>query len=75
MQQRRVRDTMDLFFKSFERLATESRVARVFEENRQPFPRRDCWESPGVTVTWGPSEPLESGERAQESDLYWSLRL
>jgi DNA invertase Pin-like site-specific DNA recombinase len=50
----RVRDTIHLFFKSFERLGSAARVARFFEESRQPFPRRDGWGSPGVAVTWGP---------------------
>ncbi len=50
----RVRDTIDLFFKMFERLGSASRVVRFFEDNQQDFPRRDGWGSPGVAVTWGP---------------------
>ena len=37
----RVRDTVQLFFRTFERLASAAAVARYFEDHRQLFPRRD----------------------------------
>ena len=49
----RVRDVIELFFRSFERLGTAAAVARYFAANRQPFPRRDGWGSLEVSVTWG----------------------
>ena len=50
----RVRDAVHLFFRTFKRLGSASRVARFFEDNRQLFPRRDGWGSLSVAVTWGP---------------------
>ena len=49
----RVRETIQLFFRCFERLGSAMAVARYFEENGQPFPRRDGWGSLEVSVTWG----------------------
>lgn len=48
-----VRDVIELFFRTFERLGTAAAVARDFAANRQPFPRRDGWGSLDVAVTWG----------------------
>ena len=50
----RVRDAIHLFFRTFERLGSASRVVRYFEDNHQPFPRRDGWGSLEAAVTWGP---------------------
>ena len=49
----RVRDTVHLFFRCFERLGTAAAVARHFEGMRQPFPKRDGWGNPEVAVGWG----------------------
>ncbi len=49
----RVRDVIELFFQSFDRLGTAAAVARHFAANRQPFPRRDGWGSLEISVTWG----------------------
>jgi DNA invertase Pin-like site-specific DNA recombinase len=49
----RVRDTLHLFFRSFERLGTAMAVARYFEEQRQEFPRRDGWGTVGFGLSWG----------------------
>lgn len=49
----RVRETVQLFFRSFERLGTAAAVARYFEDHQQPFPRRDGWGSLDVLVSWG----------------------
>lgn len=50
----RVQETIRLFFRTFERVGSAAKVARYFEENHQPFPRRDGWGSPGVAMSWGP---------------------
>ena len=50
----RVQETIRLFFLTFERLGSVAKVARYFEENHQPFPRRDGWGSPAVAMSWGP---------------------
>lgn len=49
----RVRDTIHLFFRCFDRLGSATAVAHFFEENRQSFPRRDGWGRVEVAVTWG----------------------
>lgn len=49
----RVRDTILLFFETFERLRTAVAVARHFEDCRQPFPRRDGFGSLRAAPTWG----------------------
>lgn len=49
----RVRDAVGLFFRSFDRIGTAMGAARYFEDNGQPFPRRDGWGSLEAAVTWG----------------------
>lgn len=49
----RVRDAVEFLFRTFDRLGAAHAVARSFEESGQPFPRRDGWGSPEVSVTWG----------------------
>jgi DNA invertase Pin-like site-specific DNA recombinase len=49
----RVRDAVEFLFRTFDRLGAAHAVARFFEESGQPFPRRDGWGSPEVSVTWG----------------------
>jgi DNA invertase Pin-like site-specific DNA recombinase len=49
----RIRDAVKLFFACFERLGSAAAVSRYFEDQRQPFPRRDGWGSLGVVASWG----------------------
>ncbi len=49
----RIRDAVKLFFACFERLGSAAAVTRYFEDQRQPFPRRDGWGSLGVVASWG----------------------
>ena len=48
----RVRDTVALFFETFERLGSALAVVRFFQEQRQPFPRRDNFGTLTTAVTW-----------------------
>ena len=49
----RIRDAVKLFFACFERLGSAAAVSRYFEDQRQPFPRRDGWGSLGAVASWG----------------------
>jgi DNA invertase Pin-like site-specific DNA recombinase len=49
----RIRDAVKLFFACFERLGSAAAVTRYFEDQRQPFPRRDGWGSLSVVASWG----------------------
>ena len=49
----RIRDAVKLFFACFERLGSAAAVTRYFEDQHQPFPRRDGWGSLGVVASWG----------------------
>ena len=48
----RVRDTVALFFETFERLGSAAAVVRFFERQRQPFPRRGNFGNLTTAVTW-----------------------
>lgn len=50
----RVRDTLSLFFRCFDRIGSALGLARSFEEHQQLFPYRDGWGSPEVAVSWRP---------------------
>ncbi len=50
----RVRDTIAMFFRCFDRLGSVAAVARHFAEQKQLYPRRDVWGSQQTSVTWGP---------------------
>ncbi|MEK6986977.1 MAG: recombinase family protein, partial [Candidatus Thermoplasmatota archaeon] len=50
----RVRDTVNLFFRSFERIGTAAGVAREFDRIGQLFPRRDGWGGEQDPTSWGP---------------------
>jgi DNA invertase Pin-like site-specific DNA recombinase len=49
----RIRDAVKLFFACFERFGSAAAVTRYFEDQHQPFPRRDGWGSLGVVASWG----------------------
>lgn len=49
----RVRESVDLFFRTFDRLGTAQALSRYFEDHQLLFPRRDGWGSLQVAVTWG----------------------
>lgn len=50
----RVRDTVQLLFRTFERLGSASAVARYFEDQGQLYPRRDGHGGLQVAPTWAP---------------------
>jgi len=53
----RVRDTVSLFFRCFDRMGTAIGTARYFHDNHQLFPRRDGWGSMNAAVNWGGLSP------------------
>lgn len=49
----RVREAVQLFFRSFDRIGSILGVVRFFDEHHLLFPRRDGWGSLDCAVTWG----------------------